>query len=161
MIQRIQSIYLFLASMSLAVMFFLPIYTLKEKQADGQLIDVKLTIQGRFERDASTDSYILVKPSYAKSLMTLVIGLGIFVTIFRYQNRQQQLRLSRVMIVLNFVLIITLLNAAYKTVNSEVVSEVVTGYAVLCPSITVVLTALAARAIKKDEELVKSSDRLR
>jgi hypothetical protein len=29
------------------------------------------------------------------------------------------------------------------------------------PTISVILTALAARAIKKDEELVKSADRLR
>jgi hypothetical protein len=39
--------------------------------------------------------------------------------------------------------------------------NIVTGMAVAFPSIAIVLTALAARAIKKDEELVKSADRLR
>jgi hypothetical protein len=54
-----------------------------------------------------------------------------------------------------------MLTSAYKTVNAEGVMNIVTGLAVVFPSIAVVLTALAARAIKKDEELVKSADRLR
>jgi Domain of unknown function (DUF4293) len=161
MIQRIQTLYLFLASVSLAVMFFLPIYTFQEKQTDGTLMDVKLTIQGRFEKSVDTGEYILAKPSYARSLMTLAIGLGIFVSIFRYANRKQQINICRAMIVLTFVLIITLLNGASKVVNSGTAENIITGYAVLFPSISVVLTALAARAIKKDEELVRSADRIR
>jgi peptidoglycan/LPS O-acetylase OafA/YrhL len=93
--------------------------------------------------------------------MTLAIGLGIFVSIFRYSNRKQQINICRAMIVLTFVLIITLLNGASKVVNSGTAENIITGYAVLFPSISVVLTALAARAIKKDEELVRSADRIR
>ena len=93
--------------------------------------------------------------------MNLAIGLGLLVTVFQFNNRKKQLRLARVMIVLIFALITTMLTSAYKTVNAEGVMNIVTGMAVVFPSIAVVLTALAARAIKKDEELVKSADRLR
>ncbi len=142
-------------------MFFFPIYTFRETQADASFKEVKLTIQGRFEKDMSTNEYVLVKPNYAKSLMVLVIGLAFFVAIFRYENRVKQLRITRIMIILVFAFIITLLSSAYNTVNSPGISNVVTGIAVIFPSVSIVFAALATRAIKKDEELVKSADRLR
>ncbi len=161
MIQRIQTLYLFIASASLAMMFFFPIYTFRETQADASFKEVKLTIQGRFEKDMSTNEYVLVKPNYAKSLMVLVIGLAFFVAIFQYQNRVRQLRITRIMIILVFAFIVTLLSSAYSTVNAAGVSNIVTGMAVVFPSISIVFAALAARAIKKDENLVRSADRLR
>ena len=54
-----------------------------------------------------------------------------------------------------------MLRAAYIVVNDEMVTQVITGYSVFMPTISIVLTALAARNIKKDEELVRSADRLR
>lgn len=161
MIQRIQTLYLFLASVALACMYFFPIYTFVEKQPDATVKEVKLTIQGRFEKEATTGEYQLAKPNYAKSIMTLAIGLGLMVTIFQFNNRIKQLRIARVMIILTFALITMLLTSAYKTVNAEGVTNVITGMAVMFPSISIVLTALAARAIKKDENLVRSADRLR
>jgi hypothetical protein len=161
MIQRIQTLYLFLASVALACMYFFPIYTFVEKQPDATVKEVKLTIQGRFEKEETTQEFVIAKPNYAKSVMTLAIGLGLMFCIFQYSNRVKQLRIARVMIILIFALITTMLYSAYKTVNAEGVSNVVTGMAVVFPSISVVLTALAARAIKKDENLVRSADRLR
>lgn len=161
MIQRIQTLYLFIASAALALMFFFPIYTFTETAADASVKEVKLTIQGRFEKDMSTNEYVLVKPNYAKSLMVLVIGLALFVSIFQYQNRPRQLRIARVMIILIFAFIVTLLSSAYNTVNSTGISNVITGMAVIFPSVSIVFTALAARNIKKDENLVRSADRLR
>ena len=161
MIQRLQTLYLFIASASLALMFFFPIYTFTEKQADASVKEVKLTIQGRFEKDLSTNEFVIAKPNYAKSLMVLVIGLALFVTIFQYNNRVRQLRITRIMIVMIFAFIVTLLSSAYTTVNAEGVGNIVTGMAVIFPSVSIVFAALAARAIKKDENLVRSADRLR
>lgn len=161
MIQRIQTLYLFLASAALACMYFFPIYTFVEKQPDATIKEVKLTIQGRFEKEATTNEYVLAKPNYAKSVMTLAIGLGLMVTIFQFNDRKKQLRIARIMIIMIFALIATMLTSAYSTVNAEGNTNIVTGMAVMFPSIAIVLTALAARAIKKDEDLVKSADRLR
>lgn len=162
MVQRIQTLYLFLASASLALMFFFPIYTFSEKQAEEATIkEVKLTIQGRFEKDFTTNEYVLVKPNYAKSLMVLVIGLAFFVAIFQFNNRKRQLRITRIMIILVFAFIVTLLTNAYSTVNAPGVTNIITGMAVAFPSVSIIFAALAARAIKKDEDLVKSADRLR
>jgi Domain of unknown function (DUF4293) len=161
MIQRIQTLYLFIASASLACMFFFPIYTFTETQADATVKEVKLTIQGRFEMEASTNEYVLANPNYAKSLMVLAIGLAFFVTIFQFNNRVRQLRITRIMIIATFAFIVTLLSSAYNTVNAPGVSNIVTGMAVIFPSISIVFAALAARAIKKDENLVRSADRLR
>lgn len=161
MIQRIQTLYLFLASAALACMFFFPIYTYNEVGADASLTEVKLTIQGRFEKDMSTNEYVMAKPSYAKSLMALVIGLAFFVSIFQYNNRVRQLRIVRIMIILTFAFITTMLVSASRVVNAEGVQNIVTGVAVAFPSVSIIFAALAARAIKKDENLVRSADRLR
>ncbi len=160
MIQRIQTLYLFLASVALAMMFFLPIYNYVE-QVDGIEKDVKLTIQGKFEKPVGTENYVLTEPNWARSLMTMVIGMGLFVAIFQYSNRKRQLLLARLLIVANFALMGLMLRAAYVVVNDEMVTQVITGYSVFMPTISIVLTALAARNIKKDEELVRSADRLR
>ncbi len=161
MIQRVQTLYLFIASASLALMFFFPIYTFTEKQSDASVKEVKLTIQGRFEKDFSTNEFVIAQPNYAKSLMVLVIGLALFVTIFQFNNRVRQLRITRIMIIAIFAFIITLLSSAYNTVNADGVTNIVTGMAVIFPSVSIVFAALAARAIKKDENLVRSADRLR
>lgn len=161
MIQRIQTLYLFIASISLAVMFFLPIYNYVEKQSDGTQKEVKLTIQGKFEKLPETENYVLTDPNWARSLMTMVIGMGLFVCIFQYTNRKRQLLIARILIIANFALMGIMLTSAYKIVNGPDASQIITGYAVFMPTISVILTALAARAIKKDEELVKSADRLR
>lgn len=161
MVQRIQTLYLFLASTALALMFFLPIYNFVEKQGDGIEKEVKITIQGRFEKEMSTGEYVIAKPNWARSLMTLIVGMGLFVNIFQYTNRKRQILVSRILIIANFALIGIMLYDAFGIVNAEGVSQIITGYAVFMPTISVILTALAARAIKKDEELVKSADRLR
>lgn len=161
MVQRIQTLYLFLASTALAMMFFLPIYNFVERSNDNTEKEVKITIQGRFEKDISSGEFVISKPNWARSFMTLVVGMGLFVNIFQYTNRKRQLLISRILIIANFVLMGIMLYDAYGIVNGEGVSQIITGYAVFMPTISVILTALAARAIKKDEELVRSADRLR
>lgn len=161
MIQRVQTIYLFLASMALALLFVFPLYTYKEVQADQSVKDVKLTIQGRFEKPSNTGEYILVKPNLPKTIVTVIIGLGLFGSIFLYGNRKRQLRITRVMIIFTFLQVFYFLSSLSNVVTAANVQNAQTGIAVAFPSIAIILTALAGRAIRKDDELVRSADRLR
>ena len=82
-----------------------------------------------------------------------------FLTIFLYKNRKLQFVLGRLNIILNFF---TLGFFVYQSLNisgETVVSE--KGIGMFLPVISIVLLALANKAIKKDEDLVKSVDRLR
>ena len=80
-------------------------------------------------------------------------------TIFKFKNRQLQFVLGRINILINFILLGILVYFSQNLSGETLVS--MKGIGLLIPVFTVVLVALANKAIKKDEELVKSVDRLR
>jgi hypothetical protein len=102
---------------------------------------------------------------YAKEeLMYLVLffssSLLSLISIFKYKKRQTQFVLGRLNIILNFILlglfVYRSLNLSGETTH---VSE--KGIGMLLPIFSIVFLVLANKAIKKDEDLVKSVDRLR
>lgn len=96
-----------------------------------------------------------------------VLYLGLFlgsavlsvVTIFMYKNRKSQFVMGRLNIILNFILLGFFVYQSLNVSGETAVSE--KGIGMLLPIVSIVLLALANKAIKKDEELVKSVDRLR
>ena len=82
------------------------------------------------------------------------------ISIFMFKNRKSQFMLGRLNIILNFILLGLFV---YRSLNlsgeTSDVSE--KGIGMLLPIISIVFLVLANKAIKKDEDLVKSVDRLR
>jgi len=136
MLQRIQSIYLFLAVITSGVLpVFLPLYTLK----NGDVISFMDNI-----------AYVL--------LFVFSATLSI-VSIFAYKKRKNQFVLGRLNIILNLILLGLFI---YRSLNLSGESEISEkGIGMFLPIISIVLLSLANRAVKKDEDLVKSADRLR
>lgn len=101
---------------------------------------------------------------YAKEDM-LYLGLFFgsaslaFIAIFKYKNRQTQFVLGRLNIILNFILLGLFVYRSLNLSGETVVSE--KGIGMLLPIFSIVFLVLANKAIKKDEDLVKSVDRLR
>jgi hypothetical protein len=97
--------------------------------------------------------------SLAFIVLFLVSALLSFISIFLYRSRQTQFVLGRLNIILNFILlglfIFRLLNSSLVINGSE------KGFGLILPVFSIVLLVLANKAIKKDEYLVKSVDRLR
>lgn len=136
MIQRIQSIYLALAGIvSIALPFVFSLYA----DAEGNAVWAK------------DDSIIL-------GLFALSAVLS-FIIIFLYKKRQNQFVLGRLTIILNFVLLGVLVYRSQILSGGTAVLE--KGIGMIIPLISIVLLALANKAIKRDEDLVKSVDRLR
>lgn len=80
-------------------------------------------------------------------------------SIFMFKNRKAQFMLGRLNIILNFILLGFFVYQSLNLSGETAVSE--KGIGMFIPIISIVLLALANKAIKKDEELVKSVDRLR
>jgi hypothetical protein len=80
-------------------------------------------------------------------------------SIISHKKRQQQFVMGRLNIILNLILlglfVYRTLNASGETAISE------KGVGMFLPIFSIVLLVLANKAIKKDEDLVKSVDRLR
>jgi hypothetical protein len=137
MIQRIQTIYLLLAFVATAVLpFVFPLWKLENGQ----------------------DFYFMLDQIYI-----VLFGLSTAmtaITIISYKKRQNQFVLGRLNIILNLILLGLFV---YRSLNlsgeTATVSE--KGIGMFLPILTIVLLVLANKAIKKDEDLVKSVDRLR
>lgn len=136
MIQRIQTIYLILAFIATSVlMLFIPLWTLK----GGALFF--------FNQD----------PIY-----TVIVGLSTMLTIvsiISYKKRQNQFVMNRLNIILNLILLGLFVYRSLNLSGETAVSE--KGIGMFLPIVSIVLLVLANKAIKKDEDLVKSVDRLR
>lgn len=79
--------------------------------------------------------------------------------IFRYRDRKSQFVLNRLNMILNLFLLGFFVYRSLNLSGETLVSE--KGIGMLIPVFSIVFLVLANRAIKKDEDLVKSVDRLR
>ena len=89
----------------------------------------------------------------------IVIAVLALTSIFSYKNRMLQVKLGRFNIILNFILLGLFVYQSLSLSGETKVSE--KGIGMLLPIFSIVFLALANKAIKKDEDLVKSVDRLR
>tara|TARA_R100000750_G_C2324302_1_gene87523 strand:- start:237 stop:617 length:381 start_codon:yes stop_codon:yes gene_type:complete len=94
-------------------------------------------------------------------ILALFLGSALLsvLSIFRFKSRKSQFMLGRLNIILNFILLGLFVYQSLNLSGETVVSE--KGIGIFLPIVTIVLLALANKAIKKDEDLVKSVDRLR
>ena len=144
MIQRIQSIYLLIATaLSGGLIFFLNLW----------VTDKGIEF---FALDSLSSNNVLLASVFA---LFMASALLTFITIFQFKNRQLQFVLGRLSILINFILVGILVYFAQNLSGEIKISE--KGIGLLIPIFTIVFVVLANKAIKKDEELVKSVDRLR
>lgn len=81
------------------------------------------------------------------------------IAVFKYKNRQTQFVLNRLGLLLNLFLVGFFVYRSLTISGETEVSE--KGIGLLMPVVSIVFLVLANKAIKKDEALVKSADRLR
>lgn len=148
MIQRIQTVYLLLITI-LAVLFLSGNILLF---SDGSAI----TFSGVSDTTMANDSKSIPLLSAILALVPIVS----FVTIFIFKNRKLQIQLILALVILILIEIATVAYLAYTLVVAHS-AELGPGPKMVLPPVMLVLAFLAYRGIKKDENLVKSYDRLR
>jgi hypothetical protein len=92
--------------------------------------------------------------------LLLLIPLVSFLVIFLFKKRKLQLTFSIALIILIILLIssITLYSLYIIRIYN---AEIIPGYKLILPVLMLICAFLAFRGIKKDEDLIKSYDRLR
>ncbi len=93
------------------------------------------------------------------SVVFYAIAALALLSIFKYKNRQNQFVLNRLNMILNLFLLGFFVYRSLNLSGENTISE--KGIGMLIPVFSIVFLVLANRAIKKDEDLVKSVDRLR
>ncbi len=153
MIQRIQSIYLFITVVLTAMLFFMPVARLTVPDAfTYQFYTTKVIQSGNPE--------VFIAYNWMSMILNIVITLVSVVTIFLYKKRLLQLRLCIVNIILLIGLLV-LIWAQVASLTNELDAVRQWGFSFGFPLIGVVLNWLALRGIIKDIALLKSYDRIR
>ena len=139
MIQRIQTIWLFLAALFAALTFKFPFYA-------GNIIN-KENVQ-QYEK-------LLASSNFLTLIFTAGLAAGTIIIIFLYKNRKQQMWLTVAAAGLSIINIILYFTELKKFVSGNVSLTAVLAFAIP------VFLFFAINGIWKDEKLVKSLDRLR
>ena len=136
MLQRIQTIYLIVSGLIMGALYM---WYPTIKSTEG------LVVIGRDE----------------PLVLALIFGtiVLIIVSIISFKKRKLQFVLNRLSIISNFVLLGVFVYRSLSLSGETLVSE--KGIGVLFPVISIVFLVLANKAILRDEDLVKSVDRLR
>ncbi len=136
MIQRIQTAYLFIIALIAGILpFWFNIWVDQSKEIVF----------------AKQEMLVLVLFE-ASALLALI-------AIFLYKNRKLQFVLNRLNMILNLTLLGVFVVRSLNLSGESQISE--KGIGMLLPIVSIVFLFLANKAIKKDEDLVKSVDRLR
>ena len=152
MIQRIQTVYLLLATAMMSLTLFLPLATIIN--GGNEFVLKAFTISGAEGVTQSLPTYLGVL-LVATTLLLLVI-------IFMYKKRLAQIRLCVAAIVL------LIGSAAFIGLYSYRLCDILSGdliftlgFASLMPVVAIIPVILAIRGIARDEALVRSLDRIR
>jgi len=155
MIQRLQSVYLFLTT--LLSLLFLKGSFLNFIDKSGTVF--KITFNG-IVKETGGKGLEVVEKLFPLSIVIIIIPLISLIAIFFYKNRKIQLRFT--LIVIASVIGFIFLSGFYSMkIIAGFGAELVPGFKMGIPVLMLVFAFLAYRGIKKDDQLVKSYDRLR
>ena len=145
MIQRIQSLFLLIVSLSFLGHFLWPLAT---SNISG----------GKFLADKVFDIN-----DHVVLLGLVILGAGLaLINIFLFNNRPLQLRLGYILIILGILFplvgVFSFMNDTAQMSDSAQINDQLGIY---LPILTILFAILANRSIKKDENTVRSMDRLR
>ena len=156
MIQRIQSLYLFIVAIACTLLFFFP------------MIDYIDPVQGTYKLFATgMKSYsdlpglLFFWETFPILILVITSLVMAVITIFLYRKRKIQFQLVNINVLLNVVLIALVFLLYSRIFENRLQIPSNYQFGMYIPLISLVFLVLASRSIRKDEAMVKSSDRLR
>ncbi|HAQ65724.1 MAG TPA: hypothetical protein DCR43_07730 [Bacteroidales bacterium] len=156
MLQRVQSLFLLAASILMLMIFAWPL-AFYYSESIAVIVNVY-----QVKTLAAQQGGISVSPILTGFLSLLAIGcaaLSVY-TIFKFRERLFQIQLARIAVILDIVFIVIVF-ALTDFIRKKVGIAPDYGTSIFFPVVALLFQLLAMRFIKKDENLVKSTDRLR
>ena len=157
MLQRKQSLFLALAALLAFSTWLFPIATYQRAETTFEL-----RTTGLFTSEGVEVVDVGLKMPF--SIVLSLLGVALLVTVFLYKGRPRQMRFVRG----TYLLMLGVIAYMFITDRSvtgylEQGGAVITSYGLsfVLPIVALILAFLAERAIKTDEDLVRSADRLR
>jgi hypothetical protein len=162
MIQRIQTIYLFLIVIFQGLLFATALATFTSYESS-----FNLSLMG-FYKLSSAGQELLIN-SYALMALNIVVVIYTLFIIFSYKNRSKQIKLAafNFLLLCGFIVVMfysfdnakSFLDRSFSNEGAEISTTY--GIGMILPLLSLIFNFLAIKGIRKDEELVKSADRIR
>lgn len=154
MIQRIQTVYLFIAAVLVAVTNFFPLAHCYVGQGFYTISSMGVEASGVPEFTGSSMWCVFASGAWAAALALILLS------IFGYKNRIKQMK-TCIYAILVLVIFYVFFGVEVWTVNNETGVFPDLGIIAELPLIAIILIFLAGRAIKRDEDMVRAADRIR
>ena len=152
MIQRIQTLFLLAASVLMGLLVFIPMAT---------IVDFKNNTFQFFSRGLIRQDMQVVIPSIPFLAIIILIAILLFLAVFLYKNRMRQIRICVFsMLLLIGVHGLFMYHSSYIKKHIDILS-INYNITIMFPILSLILVYMASRAIRKDDRLVKSYDRIR
>jgi hypothetical protein len=158
MLQRIQTIYLAIVALACILLFFFP------------LANYYHEVQGNYKffiygiKCMDPEPKVVFSAYFTIPLIFMTVASFIFTvsTIFLFKNRPLQLRLCAFNMLTNIVLVMVVFFFYATKIKTMTLIEPEYNYTgMVLPLVSILFLIFASQAIRKDEALVKSADRLR
>jgi Mn2+/Fe2+ NRAMP family transporter len=148
MIQRKQSIWLFLGALASLLLFYLP-----------------YALSGQVAEPGGAEVFLNARNDMPLAVLAVLMAVDSLIVLFLYKDRKKQMKLCLLPIILA---VLTLGYQIYQTQFANQQNKLVIGLydkhiliGIFIPVVVIILSVMAYNGIKKDEELVRSVDRLR
>ncbi len=154
MIQRVQSIYLFLAAILITAVYFLPLLGMEGNES---ILYTLYTSGVLMESGQQT----LILSTWPVTVMVGAIALLLFINIFLYKRRIIQMRICvySILLILGLYFLIWFYQNQFRA--QIPIEEVQYFYGLIFPLIAIVFIWMAFKGIRKDERLIRSYNRIR
>jgi hypothetical protein len=156
MIQRVQSLCLF-AAFLISVFFLNGALVTFDNAGTSPAIEMRFS--GLYSA-SGTEDLKLVGSILPVTIISVLIPLISFFAIFLFRRRKLQLRMVSGLIIME-ILLLGLVIIYMLITTRDTGLKVAAGAKSLIPLLSIILYVIAYRKISEDEELVKSSERLR
>lgn len=165
MLQRVQSIFMFIAAIAMLSVLFFPFYKKVDSISTEAVQEYVLVNAFKTSYERSTNGTIEVLGEQSTILISvgaILAAAVVLFSIFQYKNRMNQVKLNALF---SLIVALTLGGMAYYTTKANTLFEpqyagnYLMGF--YLPVVAMLNNFLANRFIRKDEKLVRSADRLR
>lgn len=158
MIQRIQTVYLSLAIIALSLVFAFPLAQFFAE--NGAYVFSVTGLKNMVPGEPPAFNAMLFLPL---SVFTAGIALLDLFTISRYKNRGFQVKLTNIAVLATIALIMGIFFLYIPMIEKKIniVPDYRKAFGIYMPLVALVFQVMANRAIKRDDKLVRSADRLR
>lgn len=151
MIQRIQTIWFFLAALSISLLLMTPIVSKVVNDSEYWINAIGLYQQ--------TNGKTVIDLFIPVAILTILSAVLLLFTIFSFRDRKKQKNFALISLV--FILILSVLTYIYVAKMPGGLEGVSYELGAFLPLISIIFIGLGVRGVNNDEKLIKSADRLR